>query len=1034
MPGFRSNPPKSLLLSLGFCLLVAFTSASSHISHTGGGRGDDDAGGSVVWETRRSLASGTAQNSSLLLAEERTRRRDPLDSFKKYNGGWNISNEHYWASVGFTAVPFFAVAAVWFVIFGLSLSLICLCYCCCPREPYGYSRTCYALSLILLILFTLAAIVGCIVLYTGQGKFHSSTTKTLDYVVSQADKTVGSLRNLSGYLGAAKRVGVDSVFLPSDVQSNIDNIRTKLDSASSTLDDKSEKNSKSIQDVLDSVGLALIIVAAVMLFLAFLGFVFSIFGWQALVYFLVIVGWVLVAGTFILCGVFLLFHNVVADSCVSMDEWVQNPTSHTALDDILPCVDNATAQETAIRAKDVTHQLVTVVNRVINNISNVNYPPIAGPLYFNQSGPRLPVLCDPFNSDLSDRQCAPGEVELKNATQVWKRYVCEASATGICRTVGRLNPIMYGQMEAARNVSYGLYRYGPFLVDLQDCTFVRVTFTDISKNNCPSLRKHSEWIYIGLVMVSAAVMLSLIFWVIYARERRHRVYTKKFASAKTAEEFEDKGDGGDQREHGGVVVTWGTRRSLAEEKTPRNAPLMILSRERTRRKDPRDGFKRYTGGWNISNEHYWASVNYTATPFLVIAVVWFKIFAISLCLTCICNFCRPKEPYGYSRRAYALSPIFLVFFTLAAIIGFIVLFSGQGKFQGSSTDALNHVVSQANTTAAKLRNVSYNLSAAKRIGVDAVFLPEDVQKKIDNIVTKIDASAATLSDRTKKNLKTIKDSLNTMRILLINLVAAMIFLALLGILFSILGKQVGVHILVIVGWILVTLAFILCGAFVVLHNAIGDACVAMDEWVQNPKPHTAFDDILPCVDNATAQEAALRTKDATFQLVTVVNHVITNASNVDNQSDRPVPLLCNPFHSNLIDRHCISGEVPLQNATQVWKKYVCEVSKAGTCTKPGSWLTPTLYGQMETTANLSYVLYGYVKFLTNLQSCRSVRDAFRDISSGKCHGLEKHSSWIYIGLAMVSAALVLSMIFWFIYARERSHRLYIENCFLERAI
>lgn len=83
-------------------------------------------------------------------------------------------------------------------------------------------------------------------------------------------------------------------------------------------------------------------------------------------------------------------------------------------------------------------------------------------------------------------------------------------------------------MAAAVNVSYGLYRYGPFLVDLQDCTFVRQTFTDINRTYCPGLRRHSEWIYIGLVMVSAAVMLSLIFWVIYARERRHRVYTKQF--------------------------------------------------------------------------------------------------------------------------------------------------------------------------------------------------------------------------------------------------------------------------------------------------------------------------------------------------------------------------------------------------------------------------------------------------------------------------------------------------------------------------
>lgn len=112
--------------------------------------------------------------------------------------------------------------------------------------------------------------------------------------------------------------------------------------------------------------------------------------------------------------------------------------------------------------------------------------------------------------------------------QVWKSYVCEVNSAGICTTPGRLTPTFYDQMEAAVNVSYGLYHYGPFLVNLQDCTFVRDTFTDISNRNCPGLRKHSSWIYIGLVMVSAAVMSSLIFWVIYARERRHRVYTKQF--------------------------------------------------------------------------------------------------------------------------------------------------------------------------------------------------------------------------------------------------------------------------------------------------------------------------------------------------------------------------------------------------------------------------------------------------------------------------------------------------------------------------
>lgn len=113
-----------------------------------------------------------------------------------------------------------------------------------------------------------------------------------------------------------------------------------------------------------------------------------------------------------------MFISVVADTCVAMDEWVQNPTAHTALDDILPCVDNATAQETLLRSRDVTYQLVRIVDVVITNVTNLQNPPKGLPFYYNQSGPMLPSLCNPFNPDLSKRQCAAGEVELQNATQV----------------------------------------------------------------------------------------------------------------------------------------------------------------------------------------------------------------------------------------------------------------------------------------------------------------------------------------------------------------------------------------------------------------------------------------------------------------------------------------------------------------------------------------------------------------------------------------------------------------------------------------
>lgn len=41
--------------------------------------------------------AGSAQNLSLILAAQRTKRIDPTDHFKHYTGGWNISNKHYFA-------------------------------------------------------------------------------------------------------------------------------------------------------------------------------------------------------------------------------------------------------------------------------------------------------------------------------------------------------------------------------------------------------------------------------------------------------------------------------------------------------------------------------------------------------------------------------------------------------------------------------------------------------------------------------------------------------------------------------------------------------------------------------------------------------------------------------------------------------------------------------------------------------------------------------------------------------------------------
>jgi hypothetical protein len=56
-------------------------------------------------------------NSSLILAQERTTRKDPLDHFNIYNGGWNISNQHYIAVISSSTLFTFFTPSNLFLFF-----------------------------------------------------------------------------------------------------------------------------------------------------------------------------------------------------------------------------------------------------------------------------------------------------------------------------------------------------------------------------------------------------------------------------------------------------------------------------------------------------------------------------------------------------------------------------------------------------------------------------------------------------------------------------------------------------------------------------------------------------------------------------------------------------------------------------------------------------------------------------------------------------------------------------------------------------
>ncbi|KAI3825086.1 hypothetical protein L1987_06562 [Smallanthus sonchifolius] len=342
--------------------------------------------------------------------------------------------------------------------------------------------------------------IGCILLSVGQDEFHAEAVDTLNYVVNQSDYTVQTLINVMGYLSLAKTVNVAQ---------------------------NTHQNSRKIRTVFDTVRLSMIAIAIVMILDSLLGLFLSILGHKNTIYIFITSGWLLVVVTFILCGVFVIIHNAIADTCMAMGQWVDNQQAETALSDILPCVDQGTTIATLYKSKLVVNDIANIINGFIGSFANSNAPLGGNSNYYNQSGPLMPYLCYPYDSQLHEMECPSQLVSMANASMVCQNYTCSISESGICTTTGRLTPDMYQQLVGAVNISYALQHYVPPLLSLQDCNFVRQTFRIIISDHCPPLEDHLRMVNVGLALVSVGVMLSLALWIIYAnRPQSEQVFAK----------------------------------------------------------------------------------------------------------------------------------------------------------------------------------------------------------------------------------------------------------------------------------------------------------------------------------------------------------------------------------------------------------------------------------------------------------------------------------------------------------------------------
>jgi len=100
-----------------------------------------------------------AGNRSASALSVRTRRIDPLDGLRKYEGGYNITDKHYWSSTIFTGRSGYMIAALWVICGVIFLGTILVSKIFCTKRKERYTDFDYFLER-----YQILTVILCIIL------------------------------------------------------------------------------------------------------------------------------------------------------------------------------------------------------------------------------------------------------------------------------------------------------------------------------------------------------------------------------------------------------------------------------------------------------------------------------------------------------------------------------------------------------------------------------------------------------------------------------------------------------------------------------------------------------------------------------------------------------------------------------------------------------------------------------------------------------------------------------------------------------
>nr|KYP65995.1 hypothetical protein KK1_012273 [Cajanus cajan] len=444
--------------------------------------------------------------------KDNTVRVDPFDNLKKYRGGFDITNVHYWTSVFFTGIFGYAIGGLWLLL-GIVCGLLFVINKFCCQKDGGRNtkkclpcicKSCHFSPIPLIMSLIILIMVASVIVYIGSAKFYSESRTSVKVIIKIAADASEIIHNATTALGQIQKALVGSG-ISEDISTKLNSTAKKLDNVVDKIVNITTKNRRTVNKAFKVMLLfPIVIVSLNLVAVPFLSddmvtLTIMVNLW------LVILCWLMTALCWLIFGLYFFLANFSSDTCTVLCNFEENPYNNS-LTFILPCNELRSA-------KSILHEIGARFSILVNEV-NANLANLI---------PDNVTLCNPFTGPpeylYQTEHCPPNSFQVGDIPKVLEPYTCFDDEK--CSSEDLLVGSEYRLIESYAMPIQSLLNMIPWMDHLIGCRLVKDAFSQVLEKHCKPLKKSARMAWIGLVFLAVMMMFLIVLWTIKACQDHH---------------------------------------------------------------------------------------------------------------------------------------------------------------------------------------------------------------------------------------------------------------------------------------------------------------------------------------------------------------------------------------------------------------------------------------------------------------------------------------------------------------------------------